>query len=165
MGIDRSTHERTTPASYEWEYDVDEVGYKYTLNDYQAALGLSQLPELDAMNARRAARVGEYRKALSDLPGLCLLAQRADRRSSHHLFALRCAHRDGLIERLAERGIGAGVHYKRNDLYPMFETGALPNAEAFWRQIVSLPLHLDLTSRDVEEVVDAVRSVVGTGAS
>src|SRR3990172_8040445 len=53
LGIDKDTYSRDQNNSYKWQYDVTEVGYKYHMNDIEAAIGLVQLKFLDADNARR----------------------------------------------------------------------------------------------------------------
>jgi dTDP-4-amino-4,6-dideoxygalactose transaminase len=67
--------------------------------------------------------------------------------------------RDHLVDALAAHGIGSGVHFRRNDHYPMFgEPRDLPGAEAYWSRTLSLPVHLGLSDDDVDRVIEAVRS-------
>jgi perosamine synthetase len=152
LGIDADTHQRTSGGGYAWRYQVCEIGYKCAMNDIQAAIGLAQLPRLDAENARRSAIAAEYRRQLAGVPGLRMLEYAADRASSYHLFSVRAENRDGLISKLRGAGISAGVHYERNDAFPMYKKQELPNAELFWRSAVSLPMHLMLTDEQVEYI-------------
>lgn len=159
MGIDRSTYERVTNGkkSYQWDYRVDEVGFKYHMNDIHAAIGLAQLPFLDEENAYRARLVARYRAELTRVAGVTLPNHEADRRSSHHLCPILVEHREALIEKLNAHGVDVGVHYRRNDEYPMYERGNLPNAAAFAARELSLPLHLGLTEEDVATVSALIR--------
>lgn len=159
LGIDKDTFRRAQGGQYSWDYDVPEVGFKYHMNDLQAAIGLAQLGRLEAENARRAGIVARYRSGLAEVPGVRLLRRDADRTSSDHLCCILAEDRDGLVAKLRSRGIETGVHYRRNDLYPMYRRDeSLVNAERFWRTAVSLPLHLLLTDEDVEYVIEEIRS-------
>jgi len=161
MGISRSTYDRfrKNGRARAWEYDVQEVGYKFHMNDLNAALGLVQLGKLEASNAARREVASQYRKALADLDWLELPKEKAYARSSHHMFVVRAADRDRLIEYLAERDIDAGVHYKPNHLYSVYASyrRKLPVAESVWQEIVTLPMHPAMTHEDVDRVIAAVR--------
>lgn len=157
LGIDRETFERRGRDAYLWEYDVTELGFRYAMNDVHAAVGLAQLSYLDAENAVRADIAGKYRLALSGVPGIELLEQGEDRTSSNHLFCVLAEERDSLVDKLRSAGVEAGVHYRRNDLYPMYEEHDLPNTERFWRRAVSLPMHLELRDEHIEYVADVIR--------
>jgi len=158
LGIDKDTFRRTTSKSYDWEYDVPEVGYKYHMNDIEAAIGIAQLRFLDRENARRAEIASIYHDALSKVGGIDLPPASADRTSSFHLFPIRVENRDALIDKLRSEGIGAGVHYRRNDEYPMYEKSDLPGAELFSSRVLSLPMHMCLTDDDVHYVAQTIAS-------
>jgi perosamine synthetase len=164
MGIDRSTFERNAGA-YQWEYEVDELGYKYHMNDIAAAIGCAHLPELDGWNRRRADFVAIYREVLGGLPRerLTFLATTPGAVSAHHLCAVLVADRDRLSARLKERGIGVGVHYKPNHHYPPFRRFArtpLPQCEAAYARQLSLPLHLHLDEAEVRLVATTLRDLI-----
>ena len=158
MGIDRSTYQRSDGGrSYQWDYRVEEVGFKYHMNDIQAAIGLAQLPFLEEENRYRARLVARYRDALAGVPGVELLQQTADRQSSHHLCPILVDGRERLIDKLNAGGVDVGMHYRRNDDYPMYEQQELPNTAAFTARVLSLPLHLGLTEDDVDYVAGLIR--------
>jgi perosamine synthetase len=92
LGIDRDTFQRTEPQVYQWEYDVTEVGFKYQMNDIQAAIGLTQLRHLDEDNARRAEIAAQYRERLANVPGVRMLQYKDNRTSSFHLLAHVSVH-------------------------------------------------------------------------
>ena len=158
LGVDRDVFRRMTPQSYHWDYDVTEVGYKYYMNDVQATLGLVQLAHLDRQNARRAQLAELYRQRLAGVPGIELLRGGNDRTSSHHLFCVLAEERDGLVEKLAAEGVVVGVHYRRNDRYPMYEATELPATERFSSRAISLPMHIHLTEQHVDYITDLIRS-------
>jgi perosamine synthetase len=157
LGISRDTFNRTRENQYHWQYDVTEVGYKYQMNDIQAAIGLAQLPNLDSYNARRAAIAARYTQALSTVPGVTLLTHKPDRTSSYHLFCIRVERRNDLMKKLESSHISTGVHYLRNDRFSMYQQQDLPNTEQFWQSVISLPMHLRLTDENIDYITDAIR--------
>ena len=64
VGISRDTWMRSTNEKvYAWQYYVNEVGYKYHMNDLQAAIGLVQLNKLSQLNGRRREIANAYSAA------------------------------------------------------------------------------------------------------
>lgn len=156
FGIDRDTLQRFGSEGYDWQYDITEVGFRYPMNDIQAAIGLAQLRYLDEENSHRAEVAEKYRERLSNVPGVELSKYKDDRTSSYHLFYILAEGRDQLAEKLRSAGVDVGVHYRRNDQYHMYEEQNLPNADYFWRRTLSLPMHLELTDKHIDFVTDII---------
>jgi dTDP-4-amino-4,6-dideoxygalactose transaminase len=68
--------------------------------------------------------------------------------------------RDKLFDTLKEWGITAGVHYKPLYKYPIFPQTELPNTEKVWKEIISLPMHVELTENDIIQVCEVVNNHV-----
>lgn len=157
LGIDSDTFQRTENKRYKWEYQVNEVGFNYYMNDIKAAIGLVQLKHLEEDNARRSAIAAQYRRRLSDAPGVRLLQYQNDRASSNCMFCILAEDRDKLVDKLQAHGVETGVHYRRNDQHPMYQEHDLPNTEYFWKKVISLPMHIQLTDEQVEYITDVIR--------
>jgi perosamine synthetase len=158
FGVDRDTFLRVGAQGYSWEYDVVEVGFRYAMNDVQAAIGLAQLPRLDQENDRRREIAHQYQSRLARVPGLELLRPQEDRVSSHHLFCILAEGRNALVEKLRSAGVDVGVHYKRCDQYRMYEEQDLHNTERFCKRALSLPMHLGLNEEHIEYITDTIRA-------
>jgi perosamine synthetase len=157
LGIDSDTFQRINSQRYNWDYFVTEVGFNYYMNDIKAAIGLVQLRHLDQDNARRTAIAAQYKDRLSNVPGIRLLQYKDDRTSSFCMFCILAERRDALVDKLRDQGVDVGVHYRRNDQYPMYQEQDLPNTEYFWRRAISLPMHLQLTDEQVDYVTEVIR--------
>ncbi len=156
LGIDKSTWSRSdVERRYWWEYHIDEVGFKYHMNDITAAIGLVQLAKLDEMQSLRRRLVAQYLDELADVPDLQL--PQPDDDSSWHLFAIRTPHRNALSMFLQGEGISTGVHYKPVHLYPLYRKYSLPVAERVWQQLLTLPLFPAMTSDAVSSICDAIK--------
>jgi perosamine synthetase len=156
LGIDKSTYERSNEG-YSWEYDVINLGFKAHMNDITAAMGVEHLKDLDNWNFRRRELVDRYKE---NLPIELFLKETEGARSSNHLCVLRIPNRDEVYKKLHEQGVQAGVHYKPNHLHRMYRSYgySLPEAEKAYEEIISLPLHLDLSFDDVDFISRIVKN-------
>jgi len=151
-----------------WRYDVEVAGYKYNMTDIQASLGICQLDRLEFMQQRRESLYRIYKERLKDVRGVSLLPETTNGRSSRHLFIIKIEKdelnidRDEFIEELNAMNIGTSVHFIPVHLHPFYrkhygtKPGDLPNTEAYFEKIISLPLYPSMTEEDVNYVADAV---------
>ncbi len=143
------------PADEIWNYQQLQLGFNYRMTEMQAALGLSQLKQLDAFVLKRHALATVYDKALQDL-SLITPWQHPDSYSSYHLYAVLIPKtKDGPSQRqvyraMHEAGIQVNLHYIPVYLQPFyaamgFKRGYCSKAESYFKQAISLPLHTGLT--------------------
>ena len=162
MGISSDTWSRFNNGHQgrAWEYEVEELGYKYCMNDIAAALGLVQLEKLDRGNALRRQLVRRYHEAFADLEGIEPLALKDYGESACYCMVVQLDTRDALCDFLRERDIQSAVHFRPNHLYPVYapyRPARLPVAEAVWERILPLPLYPQLGAADQDRVIDCVR--------
>jgi dTDP-4-amino-4,6-dideoxygalactose transaminase len=153
--------------------DVDVLGGKYNMTEIAAALGLGQLPQLAAFNTHRLALARRYFACFgADFAtkyGAELPVADFDQ-SNWHMFHLVLPDRIGraaFMQRMLDLKIGVGFHYAAIHLFTLyrkrgFKEGMFPVAERVCRQIVTLPLFPSMTLVDVERVVSAVKSILGS---
>jgi len=127
------------------------------MNDIMAAIGIEQLKLLEKENERRRQIAEMYREGLKNISAIEFLDYKDDRVSSQHIFAIKVEKRDDLIVYLKSNNIAPGVHYLRNDEFPMYKKYNLPNVEKVQNRLLSLPLHLNLTDDDIEYVINTVK--------
>ncbi|MBM3278509.1 MAG: DegT/DnrJ/EryC1/StrS family aminotransferase [Candidatus Handelsmanbacteria bacterium] len=169
MGISRGTWDRFNnghPARA-WEYEVEEVGFKYGMNDIAAALGLVQLEKLERANTMRRAVVERYRQALAGLKGIELFDQRAYGGSAHYSMIIKADQRDALCDHLAAHEIESAVHFYPNHLLPIYQPyiTPLPVVEAEWRRILTIPLYPHLAAASQDRVIACIRDFAAGAAS
>ena len=154
--------------SADGEMDVDVLGGKSNLTDVAAAIGLGQLPKLDAFNARRAILARRYFEQFDRSLGFALPV--ADFENSNwHMFQPLLPggvmSRGAFIDAMRQQGIGVGVHYPAMHLFSLYRArghmeGRFPIAEDIGRRIVTLPLFPAMADADVDRVCNAVRHVI-----
>ena len=132
------------------------------LDELQAALLRVKLQHLETRNARRRAIADHYCERFYGLVGLPL---RDDRRvPAYHQFVIRTDRRAALQQHLATHEIETGVHYPvpihRQPAWAKIygDAPAMPRAERIAGEMLSLPVHPDLTDAEVERVAHAVTS-------
>ncbi|MFA7628868.1 MAG: DegT/DnrJ/EryC1/StrS family aminotransferase, partial [Candidatus Dojkabacteria bacterium] len=153
-------------------YDIFFPGLKYTTTDIQAAIGISQLKQLDAFNKRRKEIVDFYKNEFADLKGLILPTSAPwEHTHSWHIFTPFIdidnlgMTRDEFMSKMKDRNIGTALHYQALHLFTCYHEvtglgrGDLPEAEYVSDRIVSLPLFPAMTDEDVSDVVKAVKDV------
>lgn len=152
-------------------YEVVEPGFKYNMTDVQAALGIHQLPRLDAWIERRRELWERYDRLLEGLPLVTPPPPEPGTRHARHLYQVLLAPesplgRDELLDALTRRRIGAGVHYRGVHLHPYYRDRyglvpeALPVASEISDRTLSLPLSPKLTERDQDDVAEALASLL-----
>lgn len=161
MGINKNTWERADGGKkYSWYYDVEEVGYKYHLNDISAALGLVQLKKLDKIIQTKRKIFENYNLFLKQIPWLETPREQDYERSSFHNYCLKVKKgRNRLIEYLAKSGIATTVHYFPNHYYPMYKKFCrrLPVTERIWKKIIILPMYPELTIKEQKFIAEAIK--------
>jgi perosamine synthetase len=161
VGISKDTWNRSEIENkYSWFYTVEEMGYKYHMNDITAAIGLVQLEKLDGLNQRRREIVKIYNESFTDLEWLETPVSKEYAKSALHNYVVKVNDRDQFIQYLQDRGISSSVHYFPNHLYDLFKDyrTPLPKTERVWKRIVTLPLYPDMREEDVNKVVKTVRN-------
>ncbi|NQU85306.1 MAG: DegT/DnrJ/EryC1/StrS family aminotransferase, partial [Mariniphaga sp.] len=164
VGISKDTFERGAGNSYDWFYDVTELGFKYHMNDISAAIGLAQLEKLDWMNDIRRKWSNYYRENLSGIKQISCPPQKAYMFPACHNFVIKTEQRDELRNFLMEKGITTGVHYYPNHLYDMYKPyyRELPVTEKIWKRLMTLPLFPGMTEEEIGFVIDSIKEFYQT---
>jgi len=166
-GLSLGAWQRYSDAGYR-HYEVDEPGFKFNMTDVQAALGLHQLPQLDAWIDVRTLLWERYDELLADLPVETPPPTEPGTRHARHLYQVLVApdaprSRDELMGFLTDRKIGVGVHFRACHLHAYYREryGLRPEdfrvATDISERTLSLPFAVDLTEDDLLDVASALR--------
>jgi dTDP-4-amino-4,6-dideoxygalactose transaminase len=169
-GITRDPALMTKEMDGPWSYQQVELGYNYRMTDMQAALGVSQMTRLESYVARRHEIANSYNELLADLP-LMLPWQHPDSHSAYHLYVIRLkldqiktTHLQ-VFEALRSKDIMVNLHYIPVHTQPYyqrmgFKAGDYPEAEQYYREAISIPMHQALTEQEVITVVQSLREAL-----
>lgn len=155
-----------------WYYEMLDLGYNYRMTDFQAALLRSQLKKIDMFSARRKEIASFYDKELSNVPEIILQKTIPESDTTRHLYVIQldldkltCTRREFFDAMCAEQ-VRPQVHYIPVYYFPYYRKlgyskGLCPNAEYLYERILSIPLYPAMTDEDAEDVVKAIKKVVG----
>jgi len=170
-GITRDAALMESEPEGPWVYEQIELGLNYRLTDLQAALGSSQLAQLEGSVARRHQIAGRYDAELASLP-LATPWQSPHAHSALHLYPIQVdpvrspLSRRQLFDGLRAAGVGVNVHYIPVHTQPHyrrlgFAPGQFPAAEAYYAGAISLPMFATLTDAQQGTVIAALRQLLG----
>lgn len=161
MGISKGTWDRDAKnGGYSWYYDVDEIGYKYHMNDITAAIGIVQLSKLDEMNDARRNVAKLYNEAFADVDWIETPTVKSYAKTSQHNYVIKVDDRNELHSFLKDKGISSGVHYIPSNHYDMYKDCNYPTpvCENVWVRLITLPMFPDLTAGEIDKVIETVKS-------
>ena len=146
---------------------VHEVqGYNSRLDPLQAAILRVKLAHLDEWNARRSAIAARYQQGLVGC-GLALPDVPTWAEPVWHLYVVQHPQRNALQQKLGEAGIGTLIHYPipphLQSAYAAlgYDQGSFPVSENIHNEVLSLPIGPSMSLSDAEQVIEAVRSLIG----
>jgi CDP-4-dehydro-6-deoxyglucose reductase, E1 len=174
-GHDDTCHKRyqwqlgTLPAGYDHKYIYSHIGYNLKATDMQAALGLSQLKNVDAFSSRRKENFQILHQELLGTEGLILPRATANSDPSWFGFPITVEpssgiSRDDLVQFLNSRGIGTRLLFAGNILrQPAYKNvdfrvvGDLTNADIIMKHAFWVGTYPGLTEEMLKYVAHCIR--------
>lgn len=170
-GITRDPLLMTRAPEGPWYYEQIALGYNYRMTDLQAALGVSQMQRLQGYIDRRHEIAARYTQELEGLP-LVLPKQEEFAHSAYHLYVIRLdldaikplTHAE-VFQSLRERDILVNLHYIPVHTQPYyqkmgFEWGDFPNAEAYYKSAISIPMFPTLSYDAQAKVIAELHEIL-----
>jgi len=145
-------------------YYHDMLGYNFRMTDLHAAIGLAQVNRLADFSAKRRANAAYLNAHIESV-----ITPKVKDGYEHvwHQYTIRVdgkRDRDAAMKQLNDAGIGTGVFYpipahEQNYMREIVGDIALPVAEGLAREVISLPVHPQLSQADLEKIVDEVNKL------
>ncbi len=158
------------------KYHNEVVGVNSRLDTLQAAILLVKLRHLDAFSEARRAAADRYDELLADVEGVTIPHRVPESRHVFHQYTIRVSPdvpegRDGLAAHLKSAGIPHAVYYPTalhqlpvfKDGHAACRIGDMTHTETAAHEVISLPMHTELTGAQQGRVVDAIAEFVQTG--
>jgi len=147
-------------------YVHDILGYNFRMTDIAAALGICQLKNLDAANAKRTRNARYLSENISHIEGLIPPYIAPNRKHVFHQYTIKVTEgyklsRDELQQRLSTKRIGSAIYYPtpihKQPLYRnLGYKDSCPASETVARQVLSLPVHPGLVETELKTIVEAL---------
>lgn len=171
-GLDHTAWDRYGRSALARPLEVHEPGFKYLMGNVSAAMGVEQLKKFATFKAARQRLSRMYTEVLKEVDEIRLPVHRPEVEHGWHLYMIRLnlkqlkKSRDEIAYELRQENIGTGVHFHALHLHRYYREvlGMTPDrcpvAAAASGEILSLPLHPQLSDRNVHEVVSALKKVL-----
>lgn len=145
------------------KYDQKLLGYNFRLNEFQSALGISQLKRINSFIKKRKKISDLYRNELKDLDIRFLeIAKKAQ--SAHHLFVIKVKEnmKQKIINALWKKKIFVSYHYipiyKHSHFSKIgFKNYFLNEMELYQKQAISLPIYPSLKKSDQMKIIKEIK--------
>ena len=149
-----------------WDYDIENPGYNYRLDEIRASLGINQIKRIKKMNLLRKKAADYYTKKLGNVNGVVVPDKSIGTEHAHHLYVIRITRkygitRDILFQKLLKKGIRTSVHYKPLHKFTIFKKMAktidsLSNSKNAYSQILSLPIYPSISKKQQDLVISCI---------
>ena len=134
------------------DYDVDKIGWNFYMNELSAAIGLVQLQKIKKMNNKRKSIAKIYDKELNASKKIPFTST-----CVYHLYWICVKDRNFFRKKLLEKGIETGTHYKPIHQMSLYKKSVkLPLTEKIAKEIVTIPIHPNLTESQIDYIVKTV---------
>ena len=153
-GIDREGDRK----DFRCEEPIKDWGYKFHMNDINAAIGIENLKIVGDNIRRHINNAGFYDYWLNEYaPKINTLYY--DEGSAYWIYSILVEERDNFQKAMKDRGVMCSQVHERNDLHPCvskYKT-ELPNIEKVIGKLSSLPVGWWVTDEDREYIVEQIK--------
>lgn len=161
FGIDREATKDSAGnwKGSRWDCVIPEAGYKFHMNNIEAAIGLEQLKCVKHILKVHRRNAGYYLKKLKHIPGITLSEIPKDVSPSWWVFMFFAERRDDLSRRLSEKGIHNSLLHMRNDKYGCFKNSKteLPGVTKFQNTELCIPCGWWVSEEEREYIVETIK--------
>ncbi|MBQ1080611.1 DegT/DnrJ/EryC1/StrS aminotransferase family protein [Nocardiopsis sp. B62] len=166
LGMDRSSgfSQARNGGHRWWEFDVSSFSRRSVMNDLTAAIGRVQLTRLDGFVERRRELASVYDLSLSGVSGVRTPPPLPrGHESSHYLYWIQTAPeiRDAVAADLYAHGVYTTMRYHPLHRIAAYgSTAVLPDTDSAAASTLCLPLHQEITEREVRYITEALADSV-----
>lgn len=144
-----------------WEQDIKESGYKFHMNNMNAAIGLRQLESVEKNVLKHKENGIFYDKSIKNKN--VKLLNNSNGESSYWIYTILVEDREKFSKYLLENGIASDVVHVRNDLYTVFERfkKELPGVDYFCSRHINIPVGWWVSETERNYIVDVINKYNG----
>ena len=153
LGVEKDTNKRYADER-SWNFETTTQGWRYHMSNIMAAIGIEQLKRFPLYAKKRQQLAIQYDQLFTDHSSIQPLP-RDYKTVVPHMYVVRIfgmKNRKEIQQKMLEKGVQVGYHYQPNHWLSYFKNDkALPLSvtESVFPEIMSLPLHPDLSNNDV----------------
>lgn len=154
-GIDRDSNRK----DFRCEADIPEWGFKFHMNDVNAAVGIENLKHANQIVSAHKSNAKFYDGSLQDISGLTTLTRHEGHDSAFWIYSMLVENRDGFMKWMKECNIIVSQVHERNDKHSCVREyiSALPQLDNTIGKVVSIPVGWWVTDEQREYIVDCIK--------
>jgi len=151
--------DRTRSAQFRCEQDIQEWGFKFHMNDLNAAIGLHNLPKVNDIVKKHKENGKYFNRELSEVAGVTLLENAQNRESSYWIYTMRVERRSDFTRKMGEVGIATSQVHDRNDKHTCLKQYRciLPNTDSVCSDMICIPCGWWVDQEGREYIVDQIK--------
>ena len=148
------------------KYEHCMIGWNARMDGLQGAVLSVKLRYLKEWNDARIEHAQKYLELLSGVSGLTIPKRAEYAQHVYHIYAVRTAGRDKIIDVLKEQGVASGIHYPvplhLQEAYRGLGhvKGDFPIAEKCCDRELSLPMYPEMTDAQIGYVADELKKII-----
>ena len=156
LGIERS-------STKHWQYDVKLLGFNFRMNDFQCALGISQLKKVKSFLNLRTKIAAKYDKELKNVNEVLIPEHLKKYKSSNHLYILNLKNcnlkkKESFIKYMLKNKIMLQYHYIPIYKFSIFKDKYLSkNSKVYYNSSVSLPIYCKLSLKEQNYIIRKIK--------
>jgi len=147
---------------------IEELGYKYKMNNITAALGLAQLERSERQIEQKRRIADWYKEMIGNHPQLTMQVELPNTRSIHWMNSITLNEnlpisRDEVMEKLKADGIDTRPVFPAISQYPFWDMKHEPGevATKIGTQSINLPSGVKLSKKSIERVCNSITAIIG----
>lgn len=152
-------------------YEVQELGFNYRINDFQCALGSSQLKKINKFISKRNLIAKKYDTFFSKYKIFKIPPRKKNYFNSYHLYPLLIDFKKTKLDRrklfksFIKSKIVLQVHYVPVNIQPLyrkkikFKKKEFKSTIHFYNHEVSLPIYYELTNKEIQFICNQFKKV------
>jgi perosamine synthetase len=154
-----------------WYYEMNHLGFNYRMNEFQAALGLSQLSKIDDKKKKRRDIVELYNNEFNGLENI-ILPYESDSVDSHfHIYSIQVKEnnffdRYDLFKHMRSEDFLPMVHYIPIHLLKYYKNrfgykrGDYPLSESYYDRTISIPMYPSIKDFEIEKTINCLKNFI-----
>lgn len=151
--------DRTSSADFRCEQNIHEWGYKFHMNNINAAIGIANIAHSNRIVQRHKDNAAYYATELANVPGISLLESKVECESSFWIYTLHAENKVGFIKYMKESGIHVSQVHDRNDKHVCLKDfqSFLPGMDKTSKTMICIPCGWWVSDENRQYIVDTIK--------
>lgn len=149
--------------NHHWKYDVSQIGFNFRLNEFQCALGISQLNKIKSFLSFRKKIALKYNQELKKMSSLVIPEYENKNKPAYHLYLISIKNfnlqkKNKFIKFMKSKGIFVQYHYIPIYKFKIFKDKYFGNnSEIYYNTSLSIPIYFGLKLKDQNYIIKLIK--------